>query len=260
MKNTLIFIALAIIIAIFIPLILVSNISKIDLQLTDMSLKNPVYTPNEEGAEKISINFKGTERSYFIFLPQKIDSTMPVLVALHGSGRPGSSMTDTWRSTAEKNSIVVLAPNSLNGNWDLSLDPADFISTVINDALTTKQIKSSHIYLFGHSNGAKQAIALAAIHPEMFHGVAAHAGTLPLDVYKGVKHERKVRVAMFLGDSDHIFSIASGRKTVRWLSSLGIDSTLYILKNHSHWYYHEAERINEFIWEFLTQKYVDTSK
>ena len=180
---------------------------------------------------------------------------MPVLVALHGAGRSGLSMIDTWQTNANKHSFIIVAPEGLNGNWDLQRDEASFITAAIKDTLSQRKIKSAKIYLFGHSNGAKQAIAQAVRHPGMFHKVAAHAGTLPLKIDKSIVNvsPKSVKVAMFLGDSDHIFSADSGRQTVRWLSSIGIESDFYILKDHSHWYYKDAHRINESIWGFLSK-------
>lgn len=58
-------------------------------------------------------------------------------------------------------------------------------------------------------------------------------------------------VGIFLGDSDHIFTMDSGNKTIRWLASLGFSARLYILSEHNHWYYANAEKINRSIWAFL---------
>ncbi|HPN02352.1 MAG TPA: hypothetical protein PKV03_13055 [Methylotenera sp.] len=183
----------------------------------------------------------------------EVQTNMPVLVALHGAGRTGASMIDTWAQNAEKHSFVVLAPNGLNNNWDVRADEADFILAVISNALAMRNKKNTKTYLFGHSNGAKQVIALTIMHPNMFDGVVAHAGTLPLEVKSGNKPviTNKSRIALFLGDSDDIFSVESGRQTVRGLSSLGVDSSLYILRNYTHWYYQDANRINESAWDFL---------
>lgn len=226
---------------------------ELDLDLTDKYLTDVSYKPKISESDKISIRFYGSERSYFAYFPNTHATEMPVLIALHGAGRTGASMIDTWAKSADKNSFVVVAPNGLNNNWDMRVDDAFFISAVVNDALAKRHIKNSGTYLFGHSRGAMQAIALAVRHPDMFRGVAVHAGTLPYTANNQVEPNKtsQTRVAIFLGDSDHLFTIESGRQTARWLASLGIDSTLYVLKDHTHWYYSDANVINERVWAFL---------
>jgi len=233
----------------------VSGEHTIDLGLSDKSLKHVFYKPQVKSLIKKSVNIESVDRSYFVFFPKNVGPVMPVLVALHGAGRSGLSMIDTWQTSADKHSFIIVAPDGINNQWEIQRDEASFITAAIKDALSQRKIKSAKLYLFGHSNGAKQAIAQAARHPGMFHRVAAHAGTLPLRIDKSIVNvsPKSVKVAMFLGDSDHIFSVDSGRQTVRWLSSIGIESDFYILKDHSHWYYNDAHRINESIWSFLSK-------
>lgn len=225
----------------------------LDLNLKDKRLSHFEYTPKTGDLDIYRVFNNWALRSYYVFYPRDIKPSMPVLIALHGAGRTGASMIDTWRLSAEKHSFIIIAPNGLFNNWSIERDESDFISEILNDTLVRKNITSNNIYLFGHSNGGKQALVLASTHPQMFSAVAAHAGTLPLQLKKQeTNHKNKdIRVALFLGDSDHIFSINSGRQTVHWMSSIGIDSNLYILKNHTHWYYSESFKINERIWMFF---------
>lgn len=225
----------------------------IDLNLRDLSLKQYEYTSTVSESERIDFKYASGIKSYFSYFPKRVSAEMPVLVALHGAGRTGSSMVDKWAKSSERHSFVVVAPNGNGNNWNIGTDESGFIMAAVEHALSSRKIKAKKVLLFGHSNGATQAIALAAAHPELFNAVAAHAGTLPTPIGASGNrfHTENVRVALFLGDRDHIFSIASARDTVRWLSSKGAESKLYILKNHGHWYYEDSDRINESAWAFL---------
>lgn len=228
----------------------------VDLHLTDKNLKNYEYTPKVEESDRISIRYNKRDRSYFVFVPQRKILSMPILVALHGAGRSGASMIDTWRRNAEENSIIVIAPNGLNSNWDIGVDEKGFIEAIINETISNSKIEPGNIYLFGHSSGAKKAIAMAYRHPAMYDGVVAHAGTLPSGISKFSEPSlpKNLSVGLFLGDSDHIFSVESGNQTIRWLSSEGLDADLFILKDHSHWYYSDAYKINKRVWKYLQEK------
>jgi predicted esterase len=229
---------------------------EIDLHLKDLSLGKYEYTSQVSENQRVVLSYGGVERSYFIYFPKNIEEKMPVLVALHGAGRSGSSMIDMWSKNAERHSFVVIAPNGNGNSWNTGIDECGFIYETIKHALSKRRVTYNEIFLFGHSAGAMQAITLAAEHPDKFKSVVAHAGTVPFPIRASGSNlsGSNIRIALFLGDRDHIFSIASARKTVDWLSSLGLSPTLYILKNHSHWYYDDADRINESAWEFLSER------
>lgn len=227
---------------------------EIDLNLGNKFLSEYSYTPSVNDSYKKEIDYKGKKRSYFSYIPRNIDKNTNVLVALHGAGRTGASMIDTWYRLAEKYSFIIIAPNSKGKKWNLKEDYNDLFIQMIIRELAFASAKLKKIYLFGHSNGAKLALTLKTKKSDMYRAVVAHAGTFSKRSIK--KHQidpNSIDVALYLGDSDHIFSIDSGRKTVNWLASLGIHSVLYILKDHTHWYYHDAETINETAWKFFEQ-------
>ena len=226
----------------------------LDLGLYDKKLNYYHYAPTIQDYTHSSMRIDGVERSYYAYFPENVSTSMNVLVALHGHGRTGLSMIDTWKSVADEYSFIVIGPDAIDKEWKKTRDEAPFISAIVERELSKRHIAIDNYYLFGHSNGAIQAIAQAVIHPGMFRRVAAHAGTLPL-AKNTFKKEQPMggTVALFLGDSDHIFSVKSGRKTIRWLSSIGINAGLYVLKDHSHWYYEQATLINQRIWAFLDQ-------
>ncbi|HLD65422.1 MAG TPA: alpha/beta hydrolase-fold protein [Pseudomonas sp.] len=228
---------------------------KIDLKLNDLKLNKYEYTPAVDESERLYFKYGNEVRSYFVYVPRTASKEMPVVVALHGAGRSGSSMVDTLRNCSNKYQFVVVAPNGEGNNWDVKVDDSSFIREAIKDALNKKGLKAAQMYLFGHSNGARKAIALAALYPGEYKAVAAHAGTLTGMVTSPIINQAvaKPRIGLFLGDKDHIFSIGSARETAGWFERNGYPTSLFIMQNHSHWYYEDFDRINESVWAFLSK-------
>src|SRR5438445_12245337 len=64
------------------------------------------------------VDFQGKKRTIYLHVPKSLASGQPapLLVLLHGSGHVGKSMTDEWEGYADKEGIVLAAPNSLDPN------------------------------------------------------------------------------------------------------------------------------------------------
>src|SRR4051812_1133001 len=51
------------------------------------------------------------------FVPDDLSAPRPLLIALHGGGRDSASQIKLWRPLAEKEKLIVLAPNSLRPSF-----------------------------------------------------------------------------------------------------------------------------------------------
>jgi len=225
---------------------------RLDLQLKSMTLPAFDYRPTVAESERRRFVHAGLERSYYRFVPKRRQNPVPVLIALHGAGRTGASMLDSWAPLAAQHGFVVIAPDGINQDWDMRRDNLGFIQALVQQVATQEGIVAGPWYLFGHSSGGKLAIVLAAQNPQTFARVAAHAASLPKPPAAAVPLPAKQpALAIFLGDNDAIFSIASARDTTRWLDARGFDARLFVLQRHNHWYYADAPRINETVWAFL---------
>jgi poly(3-hydroxybutyrate) depolymerase len=66
---------------------------------------------SKAGAE-VSFSYMDTERTYFLFEPEGLGESPPVLILLHGSGRRGDSLIKPWKKLAQEEKILLVAPNS----------------------------------------------------------------------------------------------------------------------------------------------------
>ncbi|KIT14624.1 alpha/beta hydrolase [Jannaschia aquimarina] len=116
------------------------------------------------------------------------------IILLHGANRPGESMVDMWRKTAERHGLILIAPD-LGGveGWSRGLpDPARLLDA-LEAAKILWSVDPERIALFDHSRGgiAAQLIANRVAGP--WKAVAVHAGTAPGRLMQQVRNDLPIR-------------------------------------------------------------------
>jgi poly(3-hydroxybutyrate) depolymerase len=77
--------------------------------------------------EKQTFTSQGKERTCYTFTPEKLTGPVPLLLLLHGSGRDGMSQINEWKGLAEKQGIILAAPDSANSReWNMNTDGRSF--------------------------------------------------------------------------------------------------------------------------------------
>lgn len=215
-------------------------------------------TPSAVPAQNIakeSIRSQGKERTYYLFVPDKISpaSPAPLLVLLHGSGRNGLSLVEKWKELAKREGIIIAGPDSINSQgWQIPEDGPDFIHELVEALKAKHPVNARRVYLFGHSAGAGQALYLSLLESEYFSATAVHAGALHADDAPYMERaRRKIPIAIFVGTNDQFFPLPVVRATRDALNARGFKSELTEIKGHTHSYYDRAAEINRSAWEFL---------
>ena len=201
------------------------------------------------------------ERSYAIYVPEGLtpettpESGLPLIIALHGSGRDADSIVGPWVRLAKREQILVVGPESLDERmWAAPQDGPDFLLDLIAHLKETYPVDPQRIYLFGHSAGAHFAIQMGLFKSRHFAAVAAHAGAIQSDMdWLYDRAERKVPVYLVSGANDTMVPIIAVRRTHRELKDAGFPVEFKEMPRHDHNYYVRAKGINEEIWEFLRQ-------
>src|SRR5580692_10959772 len=81
--------------------------------------------------EKQTLTSQGKERTYYTLTPENLTGPAPLLLLLHGSGRDGMSQINEWKGFAEKQGIILAAPDSANSQeWSMSTDGPEFLHDV----------------------------------------------------------------------------------------------------------------------------------
>ncbi len=214
------------------------------------------YAQASDKISKETIASQGRKRTYYLYVPSSVESktNVPLVVLLHGSGRVGLSLVEKWRDLAAEEGFIVVGPDaSDSAGWRVPEDGPDFIRDLIEQLRAKYPINAHRIYLFGHSAGAVFAINLSMMESEYFAAAAIHAGSLrereEFAVLDSAK--RKLPLAIFVGDRDQYFSLASVKATEAALKVKEFPVEVTVMKGHDHWYYDLAPQINRNAWAFL---------
>jgi tetratricopeptide (TPR) repeat protein len=174
-------------------------------------------------------------------------------VLLHGSNRVGLSLAEKWDDLAEKEGVIIVAPDSADSlQWAVPGDGPAFLHELVESVKSKYSINPKRVYLFGHSAGAIFALLMSLYEPEYFAATAVHAGALfaeqtpPVDLTK-----RKMPIQIQVGTVDAYFPLNVVRATRDALNSKGFAVQLVEIRGHDHWYYDLAPKINQTAWEFL---------
>jgi dienelactone hydrolase len=206
--------------------------------------------------EKTTIVSRGKERTVYFFAPPSLaaDVPAPLVVAFHGSRGSGKTMVEKWKPVAEKEGILVAAPDSTDAvHWASPQDGPQLLEDVVNAVAARHPVDRRRVYLFGHSAGAVFALQMASLESEYFAAAAVHAGAVDPKYFTIFDYAgRKIPIGIWIGTKDQFFSLDSVRATARALESRGFPVTLTEIPGHTHDYLHFEPDLNLAIWAFLS--------
>ena len=207
--------------------------------------------------EKTTVASRGKDRTVWVFASSTAGAApAPLIVAFHGSGGSGRTMVEKWKSVAEKEGIVVAAPDSTDAvHWASPQDGPQLLEDVVRGIAAKHPVDPRRVYLFGHSAGAVFTLQMAALESEYFAAAAVHAGAVVPEYFPVFDYAaRKIPIAIWIGTKDQFFSIDRVRATARALESRGFPVTLTEIPGHTHDYLHYEPDLNLAIWSFLSAR------
>jgi len=206
--------------------------------------------------QKLTFGSGGTNRTYYLFIPEKASTgaPAPMLLLLHGSGRDGKSQMDQWVSLAKTEGVVLVAPDASDSRaWRVPQEGPDFFHDLVELVRVSNDVVDERrIYVFGHSAGAIHALDLGLLESRYFAAIPAHAGIVSPEVAPFMQQApRKIPIAIWVGTADPLFPVMTVRRTQAALNDAGFDAKLTEIKGHTHDYYSRAADINKQVWAFL---------
>jgi predicted esterase len=203
--------------------------------------------------QKQTLSFSGEKRTYYLFAPSALVGPAPLILLLHGSGHDGMSLIEPWEEIAEREGIILVAPDSVDPQeWDYRKDSADFLHAVLDEVEARISVDTRRIYLFGHSGGAMYALYLSIVESEYFAATAIHAGALRESNFKLIDAaKRKIPISIWEGTNDASFPLSQVVDTQHAFNKRGFNVQLHELAGHDHNYYAISDRINEWAWQFM---------
>ncbi len=200
-----------------------------------------------------TLRFDGENRVYYVFVPSGLAAPAPALLLLHGSGRNGMSLINPWRGLAQKEGIILVAPDSSDSTkWDFRKDSLDFLHAVLEEIESKYAVDRRRVYLFGHSAGAMYALYLSIAESEYFAATAIHAGSLAEGNFKLIDSaKRRIPISIWVGTGDTFFPLPLVRATRDAFNARGFAVELHEISGHDHDYYRVASKVNADAWQFL---------
>src|SRR5882724_9178051 len=132
------------------------------------------------GITKETLKIDRDSRTYYMFVPEAVGSEpVPLVIALHGTGRDGRPLVDLFRDVASRERFIVVGPDATDRRgWQVPADGPAFLYFLIEAVKAKHAIDGRRVYLFGHSAGAGFALVMGLMESEYFAGVAVHSAAL----------------------------------------------------------------------------------
>jgi poly(3-hydroxybutyrate) depolymerase len=226
------------------------------LLLVLIALLMNVRQPRAAEIAERTLSYEGNTRTFFEYAPASSTSSASLLLLLHGSGGNGFRMAELWKEFADREGIVLVAPNAWRRDaWRLKEDGPDFLHTVVQSAEATHSVDGRRMYLFGQSGGAVYALIMAMLESRYFAAAAVHAGAWreAAEFRAMVLAQRKVPLKIIVGDRDEFFPTSAVHQTEEALKRAGFPIDVEIVEGQHHAYVPDvAAAINESAWGFLT--------
>lgn len=205
-----------------------------------------------------TLPFAGADRTFVAYVPDSAGSAAPVVLLLHGSGDSGANMAALWKDTADRNGIILVAPNAWQEDgWRIAHDTPEFLRAVLDSVEAKYSVDDRRVYLFGQSGGAVYALIMAMLESRYFAAVAVHAGAWrePAEFRALAYAERKIPLKIIVGDRDEFFSASAIHRTESALKAAGFPIKIEMVPGQHHAYTAEiAPSVNDSAWRFLSSQ------
>lgn len=175
-----------------------------------------------------SLSVGDLSRSWSVYVPARLPTRPPLVLALHGSMGDGEQMREgTFRAfdaLADREGFVVAYPDGFEAHWNdcrregpyranaLDVDDVAFLRALVRRLAEELGVDPERVYATGISNGGQMAYRLALEAPELVAAVAPVAAGLPDDANLDCAPSgRPVAILILNGTADPMNPFEGGR-------------------------------------------------
>jgi polyhydroxybutyrate depolymerase len=185
----------------------------------------------------------GRDRACRIFVPARLDESVPVLFVFHGSQEAGHGAASIINLThfdriAEANHFIAIFPEAFDGNWNdgrenemaqsylQDIDDIAFVDKIMETVKSEYTIDLHRVYATGFSNGAIFCHYLAANRSTLFAAIAPVSGQLASPFSKKFHPKDSASVLEVHGTSDPVVPYGGGRISDDGGEVIGVEETV----------------------------------
>ncbi|UQA58407.1 alpha/beta hydrolase [Polyangium aurulentum] len=168
----------------------------------------------------------GHGRDGVLFVPSSYDPGKPaaLLLCLHGAGGCAGHRIDPLRAEAEREGVVLVAPDSVGQTWDMLVrgfgPDVERIDRALGGAFAELAIDPTRVGIEGFSDGASYALSLGIANGDLFSYVFAFSpGFMSPPAQVG-----KPRIVVTHGVADRVLPVACSRRLVPVLRAAGYET------------------------------------
>jgi predicted esterase len=167
----------------------------------------------------------GRSRGGVLFIPSSYDPARPapLMLCLHGAGGEARHRIEPIRPAAERDGVILVAPESKSRTWDMLL--LDFgpdvtrIDEALGNTFARLAVDPERVAIEGFSDGASYALSLGIANGDLFrYAFAFSPGFIRPPARTGTP-----RVFVTHGTRDAVLPVACSRRIVPALRQAGYD-------------------------------------
>jgi len=194
------------------------------------------------GFERRSIDYRGAERGYQVYVPEKVEPPYPTIVFLHGMGESGVDgevqaevgLGEAVRKNPDEWPFLILFPQKEDPGvlWP---GYRGLVEELMRRTANEFQVDRSRCYLTGLSQGGNGTLTLARSLPWEFAAVAPICGWA--DPAQAAQDLMETPTWLFHGEADQAVPVESSIAITRWMERYGapVKLTTYPNVGHDSW-------------------------
>lgn len=189
-------------------------------------------TPEPTGAAQPGLHRLGitSGRDGLIYVPTGHRAGRPTALALllHGAGGNAQHGISLLQPLADANNLLLLAPDSRKGTWDVIVSDygqdVEYIDRALAQTFSRYDVDPAHVAIGGFSDGASYALSLGITNGDLFTHIIAFSPGFMVPT----RQEGQPRIYVSHGTHDQVLSIdACSRRIVPQLRRAHYDITYH---------------------------------
>ena len=199
-------------------------------------------TRGEETGIRHHNNQPGERGGFSFYIPENKNqkTSLPLIVALHGSSGHGADFLWNWLKEARSRGFLLLCPTSSEQTWSLENVREDLfkILTAINNLSEISSINSRKVLITGMSDGATFSMLAGLRKSTPFTHIAPFSGIMPASLARMSDDTLATDRPVFLvhGTEDRIFPVETAFLTKSELETAKVEVVLKIKNGLGHTY------------------------
>lgn len=193
--------------------------------------------------------------NYIVYLPEKLDENMPLLLFLHGIGERGENIEAVEKYALSKYMnkfdipYIVVAPQCTSNNfWDYHLRD---VEKVLEEVYEKYKYNKSRVCILGSSMGAFGAWNYIISKPHLFKGIVSVSGGIMLPMNQTLLPLKEKAILIYHGSDDDVIDVnesISAYDKLKNINSTNIE--LKIIENDNHFLTSHAFK-DKYLYEWL---------